>query len=65
MSIEAIFSIVGICVGALSAAWALTGCCIMCIQRCGYCKDDEPGVVEGTSGDQAEGVALQEETTKV
>ena len=59
MSIAAIFSILGYCVGALSVVSAVTG---YCIKRCGCCKDDEPEVIEGTSGDQAEGVALQEET---
>lgn len=61
-STEAILRIVGISVGVLSILCALTGCCT---KYCGCCKDDEPGGIEGTSGDQAVGVSLQEATTKV
>lgn len=48
----------GIVVGVLSAMCTLIGCC------CKYsscCKDDEPQIVQGVSGDEAEGVPLQEE----
>ena len=59
-SVGAILKIVGIVVGVLSAVCTLIGCC------CKYsscCKDDEPRIVQGALGDEAEGVPLQEEAT--
>lgn len=52
----------GICAGALSVVFGLIGACV---KYGSCCKDDEPRVVQGTFGDEAESVPLQEESTKV
>ncbi|PFX19454.1 cubilin-like isoform X2 [Stylophora pistillata] len=61
-STGAILKIVGICVGALSAVIGIIGACL---KYGSCCKSDEARVVRGTFGDEAEGVPLQEESTKV
>ena len=61
-STGAILKIVGICVGALSALIGIIGACL---KYGSCCKSDEARVVRGTFGDEAEGVPLQEESTKV